>query len=99
MALLDEAGIDAALARLPGWERRGAAITKTYELADFGSAMAFVNRVATAAESANHHPDIDLRWNRVTLTLCTHSEGGLTAKDTALAARFEELGQAGPSPG
>lgn len=58
---------------------------------DFVHAMGFVNSVALLAEKANHHPDIDIRWNKVMLTLSTHSEGGLTAKDFALAKEIEQL--------
>jgi 4a-hydroxytetrahydrobiopterin dehydratase len=91
MDLLDDATIEAALDKLPGWERRGDQIVKTYVLDDFRSAMLFVDRVAEAAESAGHHPDIDIRWNKVTLWLSTHSAGGLTGNDTRLAERFEHL--------
>ncbi|TCJ17373.1 4a-hydroxytetrahydrobiopterin dehydratase [Rubrobacter taiwanensis] len=74
---------------LPGWEVSQNFITKTYELEDFRAALEFVNRVGELAESANHHPDIDIRYNRVTLTLTTHSEGGLTDRDFELARRIE----------
>ena len=73
------------------WSRDGDAITRTYELADFNESMGFVTRVALAAEKADHHPDIDIRWNKVTLTLSTHSEGGLTAKDLDLADLFDRI--------
>jgi pterin-4a-carbinolamine dehydratase len=69
--------------------RDGEEIGRTFEFSDFGEAMGFVARVALAAERADHHPDIDIRWNRVTLTLSTHSAGALTAKDTALAAEVD----------
>jgi 4a-hydroxytetrahydrobiopterin dehydratase len=91
MDLLDDAAIEAALDELPGWDRNGDRIVKTYVLDDFRSAMMFVNRVADAAEAAQHHPDIDIRWNKVTLSLSTHSAGGLTENDTALARRIEHL--------
>jgi 4a-hydroxytetrahydrobiopterin dehydratase len=61
--------------------------------ADFVQAMAFVNQVAGAAEAAGHHPDIDIRWNKVTLALSSHAEGGLTERDFQLAARIQELDQ------
>jgi 4a-hydroxytetrahydrobiopterin dehydratase len=81
--------LDAALARelasVPAWQRSGQMISRTYEFADFVAAMQFVNAVAALAEAAQHHPDIDVRWNRVTLALTTHDAGGLTAKDVALA--------------
>ena len=77
------------LARLPGWSRAGDAITRTYRFGTFKEAMFFVNGVAALAEAADHHPDIDVRYNQVTLTLSTHSAGGLTAKDVALAHRID----------
>jgi len=85
MARLDENQIRERLAKVPGWQRRGEAITRTWSFADFREAMAFVTRVALAAEAANHHPDIDIRYSKVTLTLTTHDASGLTAKDFALA--------------
>ena len=69
MSLLDDAAIEAALDDLPGWDRNGDQIVKTYTFHDFRSAMTFVDRVAEAAEAAEHHPDIDIRWNKVTLVL------------------------------
>ncbi len=90
MDLLDEATVVDALAGLPGWERRGNELVRTYTSADFRTAMELVNQVAELAEAAAHHPDIDIRWNQVTLTLSTHSAGGLTAADLDLAARIEE---------
>jgi len=91
MPLLSDAEIGSALAALPGWSRSAGAITKTYELQDFAAAIAFVDRVAAAAEAADHHPDIDIRWNKVTLALSTHSAGGLTGRDVRLAAELERL--------
>jgi 4a-hydroxytetrahydrobiopterin dehydratase len=85
MALLTETEIKERLARVPGWERRGQEIRRTWAFADFKAAMAFVNRVAELAEAANHHPDIDIRYSKVTLALSTHDAGGLTARDFALA--------------
>jgi len=73
----------------PLWEFEGEQITRTFQLVDFNEAMGFVTRVALAAEVADHHPDIDIRWNKVTVTLSTHSEGALTAKDTTLAATID----------
>jgi 4a-hydroxytetrahydrobiopterin dehydratase len=86
---LEEAGIEDGLRRTPGWERAGAAIRRTYRFGDFRQAMAFVNRVAEAAERAGHHPDIDIRYNTVTLTLTTHDADGLTAKDFELARAID----------
>lgn len=91
MPKLTAAQIKQALASLPGWTRKGASITRLYEFKDFVAAMKLVNNAAKIAEQANHHPDIDIRWNKVKLTLSTHDEGGLTEKDTALARRFNSL--------
>ena len=95
MATLSDTEVKAALADVPGWEVAGVEIVKEYKFADFVEAMAFVNRVAEAAEAANHHPDIDIRWNKVRLVLSTHSEGGLTSNDFALASQIEGLATAG----
>jgi 4a-hydroxytetrahydrobiopterin dehydratase len=91
MATLTATEIRAALAAVPEWRKRGATIARTYEFTDFVAAMKFVNAVARRAEKANHHPDIDIRWNRVTLALTTHDAGGLTAKDFALAQACDRL--------
>ena len=91
MEVLNETEITRELGTLAGWAREGKEIRKTFELADFAASMGFVVSVALLAEKANHHPDIDIRWNRVMLVLSTHSAGGLTAKDFALAARIEGL--------
>lgn len=85
MSRLDEAGVIEALRRTPGWERTGAEIRRTYRFGDFREALAFVNRVGELAERAGHHPDIDIRYNAVTLALSTHDAGGLTAQDFELA--------------
>lgn len=77
------------LKALPGWEFKEGQIIKGYKLRDFQEAMAFVNRVAELAEKADHHPDILIRYNRVTLSLATHSAGGLTAKDFNLAREID----------
>ena len=75
------------------WEREGDAIARDLKLADFAAAMAFVNRVAELAEEADHHPDILVHgWNRVRLTLSTHSAGGITQNDLDLARRIDALG-------
>lgn len=96
MSKLSVAQIKRALATLPGWRKRAATITRTYEFKDFAAAMKFVHRVARRAETAQHHPDIDIRWNKVTLTLTTHDAGGLTEKDFELARQCDALGSAGP---
>ena len=91
MAKLTAAQIKAALPRVPAWKKKNAAIHRTYEFKDFVAAMKFVNRAARLAEKACHHPDIDIRWNRVTLVLSTHDEGGLTEKDFTLAAKLDQV--------
>lgn len=74
------------------WSPQGEAIVREWQLADFAAAIAFVNRVAEAAEHANHHPDIELHgWNKVRLRLSTHSEGGVTAADLDMARRIDAL--------
>jgi 4a-hydroxytetrahydrobiopterin dehydratase len=70
---------------VPLWKKRALAIRRKFEFEGFMAAIGFVDRVARAAERADHHPDIDIRWNKVALTLSTHSEGGLTAKDFSMA--------------
>ena len=77
------------LAGHPEWQLEGETISRTFVFDDFVEAIGFVNKVAIGAEVADHHPDIDIRWNKVTLALSTHSEGALTAKDTALAAKAD----------
>jgi 4a-hydroxytetrahydrobiopterin dehydratase len=79
------------LAGLPGWQIEGGELTRTFEFKDFIAALAFVNRVGEQAEQAVHHPDIDIRYNRVRLSLVTHDAGGLTAKDFDLAAVADRL--------
>ncbi len=92
MALLAENEIAQRLAG-SGWSREGNAIVREWTLADFAAALAFVNRVAALAEAAGHHPDILLHgWNRVRLELSTHSQGGLTDADFALAREIDGLG-------
>jgi 4a-hydroxytetrahydrobiopterin dehydratase len=89
MSRLDEAAIGAALRGVPGWERAGAEIRRTYRFADFRAALAFVNRVGELAERAAHHPDIDIRYSAVTLALTTHDAGGLSDKDFELARSID----------
>lgn len=85
MSKLGEMDIDRLLKALPEWGRVGESIQRTFKLANFVEAMQFVNRVAQQAEVMQHHPDILIRWNLVTLTLTTHDAGGLTQKDFDLA--------------
>jgi 4a-hydroxytetrahydrobiopterin dehydratase len=88
---LADAEVQTFLQKWPGWAVEGGALKKTYEFRDFRAAMAFVNRVADAAEAADHHPDIDIRYSKVTLGLLTHDAGGLTQRDTALAAQVDRF--------
>ncbi len=88
--LLDDAEIDRQADQLPDWSRDGSQIVADYKFKDFSAAMTFVDRVAEAAEEANHHPDIDIRWNKVHLVLTTHSEGGLTQNDFDMARRISD---------
>jgi 4a-hydroxytetrahydrobiopterin dehydratase len=91
MARLSEQDVTNALHGLGGWQRAGDEIRKTYQFENFVQAIAFVNRVAGAAEAANHHPDIDIRYNKVTIALTTHDEGGISDKDVALAKQMESF--------
>jgi len=88
---LSDDAIDRALATLPGWERRGDAIARTFEFPAFMDGIAFVGRVAEAAERADHHPDVDIRWRKVTCALSTHDRGGITELDVALAREIDAL--------
>ena len=89
MASLDTDAVEQRLAAHGGWQRRGDEICKEFKFADFRQAMRFVNRVADAADAADHHPDIDIRYNRVAISLSTHSEGGITEKDFDLASKID----------
>lgn len=89
MPLLDDSSVDRELAALPGWQREGARITRLYTLASFADAIAFVNRVAALAEAADHHPDIQVAYDKVRLTLWSHDSGGLTERDFRLARRID----------
>ncbi len=92
MPLLSDEQVSAGLEG-GDWRREGDAIVRDHRFADFAAAIAFVERVAETAEDANHHPDILVHgWNKVRLTLSTHSEGGITAADLALAERLDALG-------
>jgi len=91
MEKLTSAQIKTSLASVPDWKKKGDAITRTYQFKDFPAAIKFVNALAKLAEKANHHPDIDIRWNKVKLALSTHDAGGLTKKDFSLAKQFDRL--------
>ena len=85
MAVLSDDELREALDALPGWELAGGAIRRDLRFADFREAVGFVVQVAFEAEAADHHPDVDIRYNKVHVALSTHSEGGITAKDLDLA--------------
>ena len=92
MARLEENEIERHLGELQGWAREGEASTKGFSCGDFAGSVEFVNRLLPVAEEMNHHPDLSISWSTVTLTISTHSEGGLTAADFELARRIETLG-------
>lgn len=95
---LTPAAIDAALATLADWNLAGEAIQRTYQFKDFVTAMAFVTQVAQHAEAVQHHPDIMIRYSKVTLTYSTHDAGGITGKDFDAAKRADEFASALPGP-
>lgn len=90
MAKLTPKEIKSALGSTPEWSRKGSNIVRTFQFKDFPAAIKFVDKIARLAEKAWHHPDIDIRWNKVTLTLTTHDQGGLTEKDFNLARQFDQ---------
>jgi 4a-hydroxytetrahydrobiopterin dehydratase len=89
--LLVSEGVRTLLGELPGWKLIGDRIERVVEFDRFTQAIEFVNRLATLAEELNHHPDIDIRWNKVRLVSSTHSAGGLTEKDFTLARKINQL--------
>jgi 4a-hydroxytetrahydrobiopterin dehydratase len=91
MALLDDSEIEERLGGLSGWERSGTAIVKQFDRGDFVGSVDFVSKMVAPAEEMNHHPDLEISWGTVTVTISTHSEGGLTAADFELAARIDAL--------
>ena len=90
---LSDAEITARLEALPDWSQPGEEIQRTYRFADFVGAMAFVQAVASRAEAVQHHPDILIRYSRVTLSLSTHDAGGITEKDFDFARAADDLGK------
>ncbi len=88
--LLDEEEVQQRLDEIGDWDREGDEIQKVFEFDDFATAIKFVNDVAKMADRYDHHPDIDIRWNKVKLSLSTHSEGGLTAYDFDFANEIEQ---------
>jgi len=91
MSLIPREEIPKRLESLPDWHHRGNAIEKRFDRGDFKGALAFVNAVAAVANAQDHHPDIAISWNLVTLTLSSHDAGGLTDRDFTLAAAIEAL--------
>ncbi len=91
MAVLSDDEVREQLEGLEGWSREGQSIVRDLRFPGFPEAVAFVVRLSFAAEAANHHPDLDVRYNRVRVALSTHSEGGITAKDIDLARTISEL--------
>jgi 4a-hydroxytetrahydrobiopterin dehydratase len=91
MAPLGDSEIEARLAEHPGWERAGDAISKSFKRADFVGSVNFVSSLVGPAEAMNHHPDLEISWDTVTVSLSTHSEGGITAADFELAAKIDAL--------
>ena len=91
MALLSDSEIEAKLATLPGWERAGEAIAKEFDRGDFVGSAEFVAALVEPAEAMGHHPDLEISWATVRVTISTHSEGGLTAADFELAAKIDAL--------
>lgn len=91
MAVLTDSQVSQEVGKLPGWQQKDKAIQRVFEFPDFKAAMRFVNQVAEAAEQANHHPDIDIRYNKVTMSLISHDSGGVTQRDVAMAGRISEI--------
>jgi 4a-hydroxytetrahydrobiopterin dehydratase len=91
MARLAEEEIDEQLGRVDGWHREGDAIVKEFDRGDFAGSVDFVNAIAPRAEDMNHHPDLGISWATVTVTITTHSEGGLTGNDFELARRIDAV--------
>lgn len=91
MAVLTDSQVRQEVGKLPGWQQKDKAIQRVFEFPDFKAAMRFVNQVAEAAEQANHHPDIDIRYNKVTMSLISHDSGGVTQRDVAMAGRISEI--------
>lgn len=91
MALLNEAQISQELKQLADWKLAGKTIERDYQFPDFAAAMQFINKVAVLAESVDHHPDIDIRYNKVKLALTSHDSGGVTSRDVKMAHKINSL--------
>jgi 4a-hydroxytetrahydrobiopterin dehydratase len=99
VAKLTDAELEAFLSEMQGWTPLGNAIHKDFTFPGFRGAIAFVNRVADRADAAGHHPDIEIHYNRVLISLSTHDAGGVTEKDVTLAAEIDTVAEADPEPG
>ena len=91
MATLSDDEIQQRLDDVPGWRREGDSLVREFTFEDFQGSVDFVNRITPPAEEMNHHPDLAISWNKVTVSLSTHSQGGLTESDFELAARIDPL--------
>ena len=91
MALLSDSEIEARLAGLSGWEREGEAIARSFDRGDFVGSVRFAEAIVAPAEAMNHHPDLEISWSTVKVTISTHSEGGLTEADFELAAKVDAV--------
>jgi 4a-hydroxytetrahydrobiopterin dehydratase len=89
--VLSDSEIDEALKNLPGWKKSGNAIERVFQFDNFVQAMEFVNHIAEAAEAVNHHPDIQISYNKVTLVLVSHDSGGVTQRDARMAGKINEV--------
>ncbi len=97
-AVLSDTEIQQALQKLPGWKKNGNAIERNFQFANFVQAMDFVNQIAEAAEAVNHHPDIHISYNRVTMVLVSHDASGVTQRDIRMAGKINELAPLSTSP-
>jgi 4a-hydroxytetrahydrobiopterin dehydratase len=91
MALLEDSEVEAKLGELEGWSRDGDAIAKTFERGDFVGSVKFVDSLVEPAEAMNHHPDLEISWDKVKVTITNHAEGGLTENDFELAGKIDAL--------
>jgi 4a-hydroxytetrahydrobiopterin dehydratase len=91
MSVLSDEEIESRLGSLEGWERAGDAIRREFKFKDFVGSVDFVNRITPLAEEMNHHPDLEISWNKVTVSLSTHSQGGLTDNDFELASKIDSV--------
>jgi 4a-hydroxytetrahydrobiopterin dehydratase len=91
MPVLERGELEAEVGKLAGWEVHDGALEKSFACGDFSGSMAFLNRIADAANAADHHPDVSISWDTVTLRWVSHSEGGITTADVAMARKSDEL--------